>query len=136
MEKKLRNVQVTTHKNMKVMLKQKAGKEISLHHEQLSSIASWNLLSYVAGSPNSQRLNLERPELSDEFLAGRWLLTSWDGGSCCGCRVLFVGVCWIRGWESMDVGADGAIDGSFFICKFKEIRRFWVIRETSSHAFI
>lgn len=45
----------------------------NLHQEQLSSIARWNLLSYVAGSPNSQSINLERElsELSDELLAGR-----------------------------------------------------------------
>ncbi|CAF2147173.1 unnamed protein product [Brassica napus] len=45
----------------------------NLHQEQLSSMARWNLLSYVAGSPNSQSINLERElsELSDELLAGR-----------------------------------------------------------------
>jgi hypothetical protein len=63
------------------------------NHEQLSSTASWNLLSYVAGSPNSQRLNLEKPELSDEFLAGRRHLTIFDDGSRCGCRVLFLVIC-------------------------------------------
>lgn len=74
--------------------KKKRTKTENFNHKQLSSIASWNLLSYEAGSPNSQRLNLERSELSDEFFAGRRHLTSGDDGSGCGCRVLlFVVIC-------------------------------------------
>lgn len=74
--------------------KEERAKKDKFNHKQLSSIASWNLLSYVEGSPNSQRLNLERSELSDEFLAGRRHLTSGGDDSRCGCRLLlFLVIC-------------------------------------------